>query len=398
MNRPLHDLSVLPSRHLSAPRHRCAAPRHRSRVPGRRAARRSLALRARAVLAATGLACVALVAAPMGGATTATAATGCSFSSKLVPSCGRLWGIAPRQFMQVRTDIGVATDEANAQRTFDIVHVYHVNGSHFPTTLERGIAMQPGKNRLLLINWKPATDMSWRAEANGGADARIDSEAAYLKSTYHHPFFLTVWHEPENDVNDTPGSGRTSADYAAMYRHTVQRLRADGVDFAITMMDYEGYDAAARRANFPGFWPGNDVVDWIGIDPYGSGAATGYLSGDFTSLVNRPELGFPGYYDWALRTHPGIPMMLCEWGIGESASNPSGKANFFRSVVAQLPRYPNIKAMSYFDTSHPHRVEVGDTRPESTATSLAAFVAMSHSSAVVTPRFHYSGTGIALGS
>ena len=55
-----------------------------------------------------------------------------------------------------------------AQRQMNILHEYHTNGQLFPTAAEKDAALQTGYPKLLLENWKPATDMSWAAVANGG--------------------------------------------------------------------------------------------------------------------------------------------------------------------------------------------------------------------------------------
>jgi hypothetical protein len=331
------------------------------------------------------------------GLTDESVGSGCRVDAKLVSSCARWWGVAPRQWTGTPLPVGLAQDEAATGRTFDIVHSYHVNDQKFPTATERAIAVQPGKNRLLFLNWKPATDMTWAQVASGGTDARIDAEAAYLEQTFKHPFFLTIWHEPENDVIPSAGSGMTAADYAAMFRHVVLRLRADGATNAVTVMDYMGYVPWAQQSWFSQLWPGSAVVDWLGIDPYGSGEASGYLAGDFDKLVDRTGGNFAGYYTWATNSHPGIPIMVAEWGIEESSSNPGGKAAYFRSVAEEIENYPAIHALVYFDEPEIAGKVFGDTRPDSTAQSLAAFTALGHNPMFEPPTFHYSEDGIAFG-
>lgn len=291
-----------------------------------------------------------------------------------MPSCGYWWGIAPKAHTSIPRDVALAEDEQEAQTTFTLMHTYHQNDQLFPNATERSIALQSGKNRVLLINWKPATDMTWAAVANGAADARIDRLAKYINSTFPYPFFLTIWHEPENDVNQSPGSGMTAQNYAAMFRHVVLRLRADGATKPVIVMNYMGFDNYALQSWFPQLWPGNDVVDWIGIDPYGSGTIGGYKANDFATLVNRKITGFPGYYTWATTNHPGKPIMLAEWGVNEGTNDPYGKADFFDSVSAQLPNYPAIKSLAYFDENIPNATTAGSTTsPDTSPQSLAAF-------------------------
>lgn len=323
---------------------------------------------------------------------------GCAISVKLVPGCGRWWGMSPRRFTSTSLTDGISQDEAASQRPMDIVHEYQTNGTLFPTAAERALALQPGSNRLLFLNWKPATDMSWADVAAGKADARIDTEANYIKSNFDLPFFLTIWHEPENDVNPSAGSGMTAADYAAMFHHVVARLRSDGANKFVSVMDYMGYVPWAQKSWFAQLWPGNDVVDWIAIDPYGTGDASGYNSGDLNTLVDRTGSGFPGYYSWAVSAHPNMPIMVGEWGVGESASNPSGKAKYFNSVASEISKYPWIKAMVYFDTPMSPDSTFGDTSPDSSATSLAAWRKLGYDSDFIGPAFHYAaGTLVAGG-
>jgi hypothetical protein len=295
---------------------------------------------------------------------------------KLVPSCGVLWGSAPKVFTSIPVTTGLADDENLADRPLDILHQYHVNDQLFPTATEKSLALQPGSNRLLLENWKPATDMSWAAVAAGQDDARIDRLASYIDTNFPYKFFLSIWHEPENDVVATAGSGKTAADYAAMFRHVVLRLRADGVTNAVIVMNYMGFDNWASQSWFNQLWPGDDVVDWIGLDPYMSGAASGYMAGDLAKMVNRPNGSFPGYYSWATTNHPGKPIMLSEWGVVQDPSNPDGQAKFFQSIPQEIGNFPWLKAMVYFDMPVATAASggvVGVTSPDQNSTSLAAW-------------------------
>ncbi|MBO0863529.1 MAG: hypothetical protein J2P16_00455 [Mycobacterium sp.] len=305
-----------------------------------------------------------------------------------MPACGRWWGIDPLAYTGTPVQVGLPQEERLANRPMDIVHVYHRNGDLFPSAAERGLALDPVHPRLLLINWKPSTTMTWAAVAAGRVDSRIDQLAAYILHTFPYRFFLTIWHEPENDVVATPGSGMTAADYAQMYRHVVLRLRADGVTKAITVMDYMGFDNWAQPSWFSQLWPGNDVVDWIGIDPYGTGAASGWSARDFKTLVNRPSGSFPGFYTWAIQTHPGKPMMLAEWGVHYDPTNPTGQATFFNSVSAQISAFPNIKALVYFDAP---LLPSGEGSPTSITNPAAvtAWRSLGRNGSIVAPQVVY---------
>ena len=294
---------------------------------------------------------------------------GCSLSSMLVSSCGPWLGVAPQTFSPLKASQSLSIDEQFSDTSFSVLHQYHSNGSLFPNAESIALAQQPGANRLLVENWKPATDMTWAQVADGRADARIDTEAAYLKSHFDYPFLLAIWHEPEDNIKPAAGSGMTVADYVAMYRHVVLRLRADGASKFRSVMNFMGYSKWYSITD--ALYPGDDVVDWIAWDPY-MHDPSGAPGHDFASLVNRPKGSFPGMYDWAVTKHPGKPLMLGEWGAFNDSSAPNGQADFFNSVTAQIGRFPQLKALDYFDMNT-RWVSGPGTAPDDSPSALAAW-------------------------
>jgi hypothetical protein len=303
-------------------------------------------------------------------ASTTTTSPACTVSPLLVSSCQVWFGDAPQShYVTASTQTQrLAYDEGYTGRDFDILHQYQTNGTLFPNAETIGLAQQ---GRILFENWKPATDMTWAQVAAGQADGRIDAEAAYLKAHFTAPFFLAIYHEPEDNVVSTPGSGMTTADYVAMYRHVVLRLRADGVSNAVTVMDYMGYYRWDPMRD--ALYPGDDVVDWIGLDSYVSVEKGYYHYGDFGSLLDRqPTGGGLGFYQWSVTNHPSKPIMVAEWGMYHRVAYPTSKAAAFQSVVPQLAKHPQVKGVVYFDTAAD---ATGDRNiaVDSTPDSLTAF-------------------------
>jgi hypothetical protein len=270
---------------------------------------------------------------------------GCSVSPLLVPSCG-IWFGASTNDRAGTYDYarGLAEYEAVARNTPDILHFYKNGSQRFPNRGEVAMAERPGLQRsLLFYNWKPS-DSNWAAVARGSRDAEIDVISQSIKS-YPHTIFLTIWHEAEDEVRDTPGSGRTPEDYAAMYRHVVSKLRANGVDnvvFVWTVMGFYGW-----RQFFDGMYPGHEYVDWIGYDPY----SKDNLHANLYDLLNRnrPDIGWPGFYSWATQKAPGKPIVLTEWGIDVGSNgDPAG---ILRSTdpYELMRRFPMLKAMMYWN-------------------------------------------------
>ncbi|HEU5108651.1 MAG TPA: glycosyl hydrolase, partial [Micromonosporaceae bacterium] len=299
----------------------------------------------------------------------------CRVGAKLVPTCGVLWGVAPGAHTDRRGTVALREFERKTGRTQAVFHAYHtgMNGV-FPTPQERALAREPGRPRILFLNWKPA-EASWAEIAHGDArtDRYLDRLARHIRTTYSEPFFFTVHHEPEDDVRPEAGSGYTARDYAAMYRHVVRRLRAGGADNLVTVLVHMAYAPLTSRPWFREMYPGDDVVDWIGFDTYAY-SAPGYGHGDFAELVNRRAGGrgrWPGFYDWAEATFPHKPLMVAEWGVWHWRGNPAHKARFYRSVGDQIGRFPRIKALVHFDT--PNNQKGWDSRVDSTLDGLAAY-------------------------
>lgn len=294
----------------------------------------------------------------------------CEVSPILVPACGRWWGVAPAALTGAPRTGALEDFESSIGRRVDIYHAYHRDDELFPTAEERLLARDPGGRRLLLLNWKPSTSSTWREVADGAADDRIDALAAHVRRTFPERFFLTVWHEPENDVVSTPGSGMTAQDYAAMYRHVVARLRERGVSNAVTVMTYMGSPEWGIRPWFGELYPGDDVVDWIGVDPYIHAVPRRDVRGSFTDLVNKTGPGWPGFYAWTRATHPDKPVMVSEWGVFEDVERPARKPWVFRTAGKEIDDFPAIKALVYFDSP---RAPKGDTRVDSSQEALEAF-------------------------
>lgn len=297
----------------------------------------------------------------------------CTVDTKLVPSCNILWGAAAGGFSETPRDQALREWEQKSGRVASVYHTYHRGDELFPTKAEIAMANEVGKPRLLFTNWKVDYGTTWAKVAAGEQDARIDKLAAHIKANYKDRFFMTMHHEPENDVVATAGSGRTAKDYAAMFRHTVQRLRAQGVTNAVYVVAYMGIEKFYNQPWWYDLYPGDDVVDWIGLDAYVASQPGGYHYGTLTDLVNRTtdSTKFPGFYNWHQAKHANKPLMLSEWGVHEYAADPSQKAKILSQVLTELKKFPAIKGMLWFDTAKDQNGS--DIRIDSSPQSLTEF-------------------------
>ena len=309
-----------------------------------------------------------------------TRGAACHTGPLLVPTCGILWGVAPGAHTESRGASALAAFERKTGRHQAIFHAYHGGIRQlFPTPQEIAIARQKGAPRILFLNWKPES-ASWAAIARGDrrTDAFLDRLAVHIKRTYPEQFFFAVHHEGENDVRARAGSGYTARDYAAMFRHVVKRLRAHGVHNIVTVLVHMAYVPHATQSWFNDMYPGDDVVDWIGLDVYAY-SEPGYGHGDFAEVINRKLAGkrsWPGFYNWAVTRHPRKPLMVAEWGVWSSKRDTKYKADFYRQLGGELRRFPRIKAMVQFET--PHNQKGQDSSVDSTPAALQAYRYLGH--------------------
>jgi hypothetical protein len=204
-------------------------------------------------LAAVGALCVATGAPSAARPTDAGAGTGaharatsldaaprakhCPLDAKLVPSCGVLFGAYVHPVGDQSQEQAYRWLQRATGSHMRVLHFYHQGTELFPTPWEIHLANQ---HRRLLLNWKPEDGHTWAEVAAGEADGYIDREAKYLLHHYTRKFYLVIHHEPENDVIESPGSGFTAADFASMFRHVEDRLKSDGVQNAVFVLNFMG--------------------------------------------------------------------------------------------------------------------------------------------------------------
>jgi len=313
-------------------------------------------------------------ASTLSTATTDPAGTTCPLSPRLVPRCGGrvLTGayVAPkagetysRAFARYEQETGAPTQ---------VVHLYYRGDRRFPNADEQQALRQGGVRRILFAAWKPDEGYTWRQVADGAADAMITRQADYLRENWNRKMFLTIHHEPENEVQDRAGSGYEARDYRAMFQHVEDVFDARGLDKVVWVMNYMGFERWALTDWFDDLYPGDRYVGWLAYDPYKT-AGIGGQEGGFNSLVNQyyGASDWRGFYRWARAEHPGRPVMMGEWGIGEREGDPSWKPSLFRSIAKRLDRFPRLKALIYFDNDDAD--VAGNVSVDTTRDSLRAF-------------------------
>ena len=140
---------------------------------------------------------------------------------------------------------------------------FHPAGS-LPLTTAEEQALADGKR--LFIDWKPyPAGQTWKYTADGSYNATLDSVADDLKAQAPREIWLTIGHEPENDLNEAVVGWR-SLDYRNMWAQVRARFNARGVTNVKWVMTYMGFEN--HRPIMDDLWPGDSLVDIVGQDPY----------------------------------------------------------------------------------------------------------------------------------
>ncbi len=231
----------------------------------------------------------------------------------LVNSCRPWLGAVTNSYPQVPGDAKsqFLYHEQRIGRQLDIVRVYY---GHTATGLSANdIYFAKRPNTILEVTWKAT--QTWGAISS--QNKTIDDMAASIKALGSTKIFLSLWHEPENDVSpggdpNCPGlhyrgKAGTVAQYKKMWSYVEGRFAKDGVTNVVWYLDYMNWPPWMCLVN--DLYPGNSLVDWIMFNAYGSGSPL-----SFDDVVGR----FYNYLtDHSTPTHDYLskPWGIAEWSI-----------------------------------------------------------------------------------
>ena len=149
--------------------------------------------------ALAGLAGVSLQTSPRSAA---AVAQGCTVDTLLVNSCRPWFGAAVNGYPQVS---GAQNEllyfEQRTGRQAEIVHTYHAVGQFdtaMLTDVDKYVATRP--DTMLYTNWALTKNFASADGSNATVNAEIDKMATSIKSLGSTKIFLTLHHEPENDL------------------------------------------------------------------------------------------------------------------------------------------------------------------------------------------------------
>jgi hypothetical protein len=302
----------------------------------------------RRLLIALAAAAVALTVAAV--VRPALASTDCTVSTILVDSCRPWLGARASGYPQVAADekSQTAYHEQRIGRQLDIVHSFAPVGS-VPLNNKADKYFAQRANTYLYLDWKPAAKWTDAGGGNATVNALIDRAAANIKALGSKKMFLTINHEPENDVTKATGcatksgaSSGTPADYVAMWHNVRARFDALGVTNVVWVMDYMNYPK--WDCLVPQLYPGDSYVDWVMFNGYGSSYQPDYVKNvdHFYQLLTK--LSTTG------RNYLGKPWGIVEWGVHDASQGTAAAYYDAARNALDTNRFPKLKAYMVFDS------------------------------------------------
>ena len=144
------------------------------------------------------------------------------------------------------------------------------------------------------------------------------------------------------DVADGPERFRDA------YRHIVMLFRAEGAGFVTWVFHVNGESAPDKPWNaMAAYYPGDDVVDWIGVSVYGALTPADVRKGYRPSLRSIMDGAYAELAKISTK-----PMALLEFGVTEYPGKPRWIRNALRDLAAR--RWPRIIAVSWWNDRYPN--------------------------------------------
>jgi len=210
-----------------------------------------------------------------------------------------------------------------------------------------------------IVTWEPwdesgAPVFPLREIAAGAFDPYI-RRSARAAAAWGRPLFLRFAHEMNGGWYPWGrGHGDTAKQYRESWHHIVRIFEAEGAG-NVRWIWCPNENSTGRFA-FQPYYPGDDFVDWIGIDGFNWELSPRWQSFDeiFASTYN------------SLLAMTDKPMMIVETGSWEHGGD---KAAWVRDALEEeIPRYSHIRAFLWWSVDDSR----GDLRVDSSPAALRA--------------------------
>ena len=173
--------------------------------------------------------------------------------------------------------------------------------------------------------------------ASGVLDDYVHAYARAVKA-WGEPIFIRALCGEMNgswwrNCSPKANSALSAAGFVAAWRRAVDIFRAEGADNVTWLWNPNAMMGTEVDTNVDAFWPGDEYVDWVGIDHY--------------------DVGPPSWMDSLYRfaAQHGKPVFLGEFGIRHKSSTltPPQQRQWLDAMFDYFAQHPLIKAITYFN-------------------------------------------------
>jgi len=189
-----------------------------------------------------------------------------------------------------------------------------------------------------LWRWRDAERNQLPAIARGDWDPYFRTWAGDARK-YGDPVFLRFGFEMNGDWFSWSGQPET---FIAAWRRIHGIFEEVGADNVRWVFSPNNVSVPDREENsIPKYWPGDDYVDWLGVD--------GYNFGDHHDQWHTWQMFdevFAQVLDLYAKERPLLPVMISEFGC--APGEPGQRAAWIQDASLAIARRPQIKAAIWF--------------------------------------------------
>lgn len=264
--------------------------------------------------------------------------------------------------------------EQSSGRKLNIVSWYALWGGWKKDFSRADLDIVSNRGSVPLITWEPwsgtGNDPAWTlrgAILSGQNDAYIDSWARGM-AAYGKPVLLRFAHEMHNQTYPWAlgVNGNTAAEYVAAWKYVraiFARYNTSNVQWVWNPNTMGDTLASTYDPIYRSLYPGDDQVDWIGLDIYNTGPKLDWGAAywrTFTQSLAQPYA--------AITAISSKPLLLGEVGAPETGGD---KPAWVTSALTTelLANFPRVRAFVWFDITKEENWTV-----ESTTGTRAAWV------------------------
>ncbi|MBV9328019.1 MAG: beta-mannanase [Chloroflexi bacterium] len=249
--------------------------------------------------------------------------------------------------------------EQRTGRQLSIVHWYAQWGGWKSAFDVSDLEAVAARGSIPLITWEPWTgvpqsppDPNWSLRASvlsGRSDAYIESWARGL-AAYGGPVLLRFAHEMNNQPVYPWAVGNndnTASDYVAAWdyvRATFARFHADNVQWVWNPNTMGDATPASYVATYQSLYPGDDAVDWLGLDIFNTGPNLDWGRPRWQTFGQALAAPYA-----AVTSVSDKPLILPE--VGSTETGGSKAAWISQALGSELPQFPRVRALVWFDVN-----------------------------------------------